>query len=68
METALFEIQFNDGRIFRVFCANSTQVRKTLLDYDKLKKEGKVNLLKTISNGIHTTAQWHKILENENKN
>jgi len=33
METIVYEIELNDGRIFRVFCANSTQKRNVIASY-----------------------------------
>lgn len=61
METGIFEIELNDGRIFRIFYANSTQKRKTLLSIHK-----KVDLIKkwnVLTNGIHTHKQWEEIVK-----
>ena len=61
METIIFEIEFNDGRIFRVFCANSTQKKKVIASYYKI--EAKVKDIKTITSGIHTVKQYEQILK-----
>ena len=61
METTIFEIELNDGRIFRIFCANKTQKNKVLTSYNQIKRHCKE--LRTITNGIHTTTQWQKIAE-----
>jgi hypothetical protein len=62
--TGLYEIKFKDGRIFRVFCANGSQINrlqkslairttKTAIDYE----------ITIISNGIHTISQFEKIIK-----
>jgi hypothetical protein len=61
METIVFEIEFNDGRIFRVFCANSTQKKRVIQSYHKIKSKAKD--IRVITNGIHTTKQYEQILK-----
>lgn len=61
METGIFEIELNDGRIFRIFYGNSTQKNKVLTSYSQIKRHCKE--LRTITNGIHTTNQWLEIAE-----
>jgi hypothetical protein len=61
METAVYQIELNDGRIFRIFCANSTQVRKVNQSYYKIKD--KVKEFKTITNGINTVNQFEQHLK-----
>jgi hypothetical protein len=60
METIVYEIELNDGRIFRVFCANSTQKRNVIASYNQIKD--KVKTIRTITTGIHTAAQYEKIV------
>ena len=62
METTLFEIEFNDGRKFRVFCANKTQKLKNLLQYQELKSKGLVKSILHITSGIHTQKQFNEII------
>lgn len=64
METIIFQIEFNDGRIFRIFCANSTQKRKLINSYYKIKD--KVKEITTITTGIHTLQQYEKLITNTN--
>ena len=71
METTVFEVKIEDGRIFRVFCANSTQKKrfgKALMENIK----GLSTETKEITNGIHTVKQWEEItkslFKNEHKN
>ncbi len=63
METSLYEIELKDGRIFRVFCANSTQKRKFLWDHYTMLKKGTVKEARVIANGIHTVKQWKEIFK-----
>ena len=59
METTVFEIELKDGRIFRVFCANSTQKKRVLSTIDKIKHLKPT--IKAITNGIHTVSEWEQI-------
>ena len=60
METIVFQIELNDGRVFRIFCANSTQKNKVINSYYRIKD--KVKEITTITTGIHTAQQYEKIL------
>ncbi len=56
METTIFQIEFMDGRLFRVNCENKAQK-------DKVKKwyyanKDKVKYCTDILNGIHTVKQF----------
>ena len=62
METIVWEIELLDGRIFRVFCANGTQKRKVIATYSKIKDICKE--IRVITNGVHTTKEWEKIVKN----
>lgn len=61
METGVFQIDLKDGRIFRIFCANSTQETKIIQSYYKIKD--KVKEFKMITNGIHTVNQFEQHLK-----
>ena len=61
METTVFEIELLDGRIFRVFCANSTQKRKALASFSSIKN--KIKDKEVIASGVHTVKQWEQIVE-----
>ena len=61
METIVFQIELNDNRVFRIFCANSTQKKKVIDSYHKIKD--KVKEIKTITTGIHTVAQYENLLK-----
>lgn len=60
METSIFEIEFNDGRIFRIFCANSTQYKKATSIFNDLKSE--IKEVKNISNGINTFTEFNQMV------
>ena len=59
METTIFEVKLNDGRIFRVFCANGTQKKKFRATICELKHLNPC--VSEITNGIHTMLQWNNI-------
>ena len=63
METGVIEIEFNDGRTFRIVYLNSTQ-KKTIINsyYDM---ENLVSSYKVITNGLHTTKQWRELIGNK---
>ena len=60
METIVFQIELNDGRVFRIFCANSTQKKKLIDSYHRIKD--KVKEIRTITTGIHTAQQYEKLV------
>jgi hypothetical protein len=60
METAVYEIEFNDGRTFRVFCVNKNQKKRVKDSYYGMKD--RVKEIRTITNGLHTATQYEKIL------
>jgi len=60
METIVYQIELKDGRTFRVFCANSTQKKKVLESYYKIKE--KVEGITDVVTGIHTAQQFEKLL------
>ena len=61
METIVYQIEFKDGRIFRIFCANSTQKKKVISSYNAI--ADKVKEITVITSGIHTVSQYEKILK-----
>lgn len=60
METIVYQIELKDGRVFRVFCANSTQKNNVIRSYYRIKD--KVKEITTITTGIHTASQYEKLL------
>jgi len=63
METGVIEITFTDGRIYRIFFANSTQKRKVRSMYHKLQEKDVVKSIDVICNGIHTVKQFEEQLK-----
>ena len=57
METRVIQIELIDGRTFRVFCANRTQINKTLNQCKKLP----VKLITELTNGLHNTSDFIEI-------
>lgn len=60
METVLYQVNLKDGRVFRIFCANSTQKRKTIQSFRDKKNE--IEMVTEIANGINTAKQWNDFL------
>jgi hypothetical protein len=56
MEERIIEVTFLDGRKFRVFCANSTQILKMKRWYHA--NQDQVKSFEFILNGIHTVKQF----------
>ena len=65
METTIFEVEFYDGRIFRIWCANSTQKKRFFNNL--LKIQYLFKSWRELTSGIHTISQCDKIIEFENK-
>lgn len=58
METGVYQIELKDGRLWRVFYANSSQKLRLMRSVNSIKN--KIDFTKTITNGIHTVKQWEK--------
>lgn len=61
METIVYQIEFKDGRIFRVYCANSAQKKRVIESYNAIRD--KVRGITTISTGVHTVSQYEKLIK-----
>jgi len=62
MQTTLFEIKFYDGRKFKVYCANSSQINRFLKFVHKHNSE--IIYWKDNINGIHSIKDFEKITNN----
>lgn len=60
METILYQVSLKDGRVFRIFCANATQKRKTIQSFQD--KRDKIETVTEVKTGIHTVKEWNEIL------
>lgn len=61
--TTVFEIQFKDGRLYRVFCANSSQKKRFFQTIPKI--DHLISGYKSIANGIHNISQWERQVDHE---
>lgn len=61
METTVYQIEFIDGRKFRVFCANKAQKERFLKSIYPISKEDAV--VTVVLNGIHNVNQWEAMLQ-----
>lgn len=60
METIVYKIEFQDGREFRVFCANRKQKERFQKTVHTLNKVNAT--VSVIINGIHNIKQWEQIV------
>ena len=61
METTIFEVKLTNGRVFRIFCANSTQKKRFRKSYSEIDDKGKT--YRVLSNGIHNISEWENIVK-----
>ena len=61
METSLYQINFKDGRIYKIFCANRKQNEDMLHFLFERQKDIKRNGQVVITSGIHTMLQFKKL-------
>jgi hypothetical protein len=59
METTIFEISFEDGRKFRVFCYGRNQIKRFK---EIILKLTDVKEVFELVNGIHTISEFEKIM------
>ena len=66
MIQTIFQVSFNDGRIYRIACENTAQITR----FNKARYKVRDNITHTSvkTNGIHTVKQWEQIVENEINN
>jgi hypothetical protein len=65
METRIIVITFIDGREYRVFCANRTQIDKVSNWYHSNREV--VKSFDFVLSGIHTASQFLNIMDSESK-
>lgn len=59
METTLYAVIFNDGRIYRINCIGKNQKKRFRLHTEKLKEQ--IKEVQEITNGIHTIAEFEML-------
>lgn len=62
METALYKITFNDGRIFKVICMNKTQNDRIYATATAMLKHDPKAKVEALECGIHNVTQWEQIV------
>ena len=63
METTLYQVNFIDGRIYRVFCQGKNQKKRFSSKIGRLSLLGKIKDITEITNGIHTITEFEKLKE-----
>lgn len=61
METTLYMVMFNDGRVYNINCRGKNQKKRFKTHVEKLKS--KITGVQEISNGIHTITEFEKLKE-----
>lgn len=61
METRAFQIELKDGRVFRIFCENRSQIERFYKSAEKIKPQ--IETVKELTTGLHTVKQWEQITE-----
>ena len=63
METTLYQVNFIDGRIYKVFCRGKNQKKRFRSKIGNLTLVGKIKNVIELSNGIHTITEFEKLKE-----
>jgi hypothetical protein len=64
MGSIVFQIEFHDGRKFRIFCANQNQQNVLIRNFHKI--NDLVKEITEITSGVHTVNQFLEISESFN--
>ena len=59
METTLYEVIFNDGRIYRINCCGKNQKQRFKIHAEKLKEQ--IKEVMQITNGIHNIKEFEQL-------
>lgn len=63
METSIFQIEFKDGSIFRIFCANKAQKNRVTKLYNSMRYS--IKEFNELVNGIHTCKEFEQIVKSK---
>jgi hypothetical protein len=59
METTLYQVTFNDDRIYRINCRGKNQKQRFKIQAQKLKTE--IKSILEIANGIHNINEFEQL-------
>jgi len=59
METTLFAVIFNDGRVYRINCRGKNQKQRFRIHAEKLKEQ--IKEIMEITNGIHNIKEFEQL-------
>jgi len=59
METTLFAVIFNDGRVYRINCRGKNQKQRFKIHAEKLKEQ--IGSITELSNGIHDIKEFEQL-------
>lgn len=60
METGIFQIEFLDGRVYKIIYSNRTQKKRIIIAYSKIKAQCKS--IENTANGLHTVTQLETMI------
>jgi len=59
METTLFAVIFNDGRVYRINCRGKNQKQRFKIHAEKLKEQ--IKEVMEMTNGIHNIKEFEQL-------
>ena len=59
METTLYAVIFNDGRVYRINCRGKNQKQRFKIHTEKLKEQ--IKEVMQITNGIHNIKEFEQL-------
>ena len=59
METTLYAVIFNDGRVYRINCRGKNQKQRFKIHAEKLKEQ--IKEIQEITNGIHNIKEFEQL-------
>jgi len=59
METTLYAVIFNDGRIYRINCRGKNQKQRFKIHVEKIKEQ--IKEVTEITNGIHNIKEFEQL-------
>lgn len=61
METILYGVIFNDGRVYRINCRGKNQKQRFKIHAEKLKEQ--IKEVMEITNGIHNIKEFEQLIK-----
>ena len=59
MQTTLFKVTFNDGRIYNINCIGTNQIKRFRINVEKLKQQ--ITKVEETEKGIHNIKDFEQL-------